>query len=140
MLHQFTLPVDAPLHVLSVIDPVFPGQIPAWLKQKPMDPEVQKWADAWSREHEAEKQRKRETLTQSCSKFSGGLQHVNCEVREGHPADEVLKFINEQSIDLVALGARRLGAISRLLLGSTSEAVLTHAPCSVLIVRHKEKP
>ena len=37
--------------------------------------------------------------------------------------------------DLVVLGARGLGGIRRLLLGSVSEAVLTHATCSVLIVR-----
>jgi len=31
--------------------------------------------------------------------------------------------------------ARGLGALERLLLGSTSQKILNHAPCSVLVVR-----
>jgi nucleotide-binding universal stress UspA family protein len=58
----------------------------------------------------------------------------------GHAADQILKAIESHQINLVVVGARRQGAIRRLLLGSTSEMVLTHAPCSVLIVRGHEQP
>jgi nucleotide-binding universal stress UspA family protein len=37
--------------------------------------------------------------------------------------------------DLVVVGSRGLGAVRRLLLGSVSEKVLQHAPCSVMIVK-----
>lgn len=41
---------------------------------------------------------------------------------------------------LLVVGARDLGTLGRLLLGITSDHLLTHAPCSVSIVRHHEVP
>ena len=38
-------------------------------------------------------------------------------------------------MDLVVLGAQGHSALSRMLLGSVSDFVATHAPCSVLVVR-----
>jgi nucleotide-binding universal stress UspA family protein len=56
-------------------------------------------------------------------------------VEEGRPAEQIVTTASELEIDLLVLGSRRLGTVKRLLLGSTSEQVLTSAPCSVLIVR-----
>jgi nucleotide-binding universal stress UspA family protein len=42
--------------------------------------------------------------------------------------------LNEQ-VDLIVIGTRGLGGIKKLLLGSVSSAVLSHAHCDVLIVR-----
>jgi nucleotide-binding universal stress UspA family protein len=61
-------------------------------------------------------------------------------VVEGRPAAEVLAAAEEPGVDLVVLGARGLGTIGRLLLGSVSERVLQHAPCPVLIVKGKRLP
>ena len=38
------------------------------------------------------------------------------------------------------LGAHRQTAFGRFMLGSTSESILAHSPCSVLIVREHERP
>ncbi len=57
------------------------------------------------------------------------------EVRLGAPAEEVLQAAEEAGSDLIVLGHRGASAISRLLLGSTAERVVRHAPCSVLVVR-----
>jgi nucleotide-binding universal stress UspA family protein len=51
----------------------------------------------------------------------------------GDPAAELLRIANESAADLIVLGARGLGAVQRLLLGSVSEAVLRDAQCAVLI-------
>jgi nucleotide-binding universal stress UspA family protein len=53
----------------------------------------------------------------------------------GSPGREILAAANEPGVDLVVVGARGLGPMKRLVLGSVSERVLQHAPCSVLIVK-----
>ena len=41
----------------------------------------------------------------------------------------------EEKADLIVLGSRGLSGIKAFLLGSVSDRVAHHAPCSVLIVR-----
>jgi nucleotide-binding universal stress UspA family protein len=60
---------------------------------------------------------------------------VNVVVREGEPARSILAEAQARSADAVALGWRGHGPISRLLMGSTSRAVLSKAPVPVLIAR-----
>jgi nucleotide-binding universal stress UspA family protein len=44
-------------------------------------------------------------------------------------------YANAQEVDLIVLGTRGLGGFNRLLLGSVSSGVVTHASCSVMVVR-----
>jgi nucleotide-binding universal stress UspA family protein len=53
----------------------------------------------------------------------------------GHPAREVVAAAASFDADLVVVGARGLGGMKRLLLGSVSERVLHDARCPVLIVK-----
>ena len=57
----------------------------------------------------------------------------------GHAAEQILEAIDTNDIDLAVVGARRLGPIHRLFLGSTSTHIVNHAPCSVLIVRDQKR-
>ena len=54
---------------------------------------------------------------------------------EGDPAETILKVAKTRDIDLIVMGARGMGRLHGLLLGSTSQKVLSLAPCPVLIVR-----
>jgi nucleotide-binding universal stress UspA family protein len=53
----------------------------------------------------------------------------------GHPAQEIIALASGSGVSLVVVGARGHGAVKRLVLGSVSERVLHHAPCSVLVVK-----
>ena len=53
----------------------------------------------------------------------------------GDPAEEIVRLARSGFVDMIVLGARGLGVVKRLLLGSVSDAVLRAAPCSVLIVK-----
>jgi nucleotide-binding universal stress UspA family protein len=57
---------------------------------------------------------------------------VTQELPVGSPA-EILERVSSE-VELIVLGARGVGAMKRLLLGSISERVLRHAACPVLIV------
>lgn len=50
----------------------------------------------------------------------------------------ILGTIDNEKPDLVVVGTRGQGRIRRLVLGSTSSAVVHHATCSVLVARHPE--
>lgn len=56
-------------------------------------------------------------------------------VREGHPYREVLAYAEEQSIDLICMGASGMGFGMRALFGSNADRVLRQSPCPVLITR-----
>lgn len=60
---------------------------------------------------------------------------VETQLLDGHAANEILKLAEAQKPDLIVVGARGLGALSRVVLGSVSERIVKHAPCSVLVVR-----
>ena len=53
----------------------------------------------------------------------------------GHEAEEILKAAKRTRADLVVMGSRGLTGLRRFLLGSVSNEVTRHAPCSVLVVR-----
>jgi nucleotide-binding universal stress UspA family protein len=53
----------------------------------------------------------------------------------GDIAEEIVKYARKERCDLIVMGSRGLSPTERFLLGSVSEKVLRHAPCSVLVVR-----
>ena len=61
-------------------------------------------------------------------------------VRIGEPATELLSQIGEVAAEFVVAGARGHTVVHGLLLGSVSEALVTEAPCPVLIVRQATTP
>ena len=56
-------------------------------------------------------------------------------VLEGSPKDVIVEEASTWKADLIVMGAHGLGAVKTFFLGSVSQAVALHAPCSVLIVR-----
>lgn len=56
----------------------------------------------------------------------------------GLPADVIVRDAGTNQSELIVVGARGLGPLKRVLLGSVSESVLAHAGCPVLIVRQPE--
>ncbi len=58
-------------------------------------------------------------------------------LREGDPADEIVRAAREGGFNLIVVGHRGLSPVKAFLLGSVSNRVVAHAPCSVLVVRHE---
>lgn len=54
-------------------------------------------------------------------------------IREGHPADEIVRAADEIEADLVVVGSRGLTGSMMFLLGSVSQKVVKYARCSVLL-------
>jgi nucleotide-binding universal stress UspA family protein len=56
-------------------------------------------------------------------------------VRLGQPLPELIDAVADSGAQLLVVGARGVGAVERMLLGSVAEGALDHAPVSVLIAR-----
>ena len=62
---------------------------------------------------------------------------INCEsvILIGDIGSEIIRYAKKYNVDLVVMGARGLGKIKGLLLGSISNKVVIGSPCPVLIVK-----
>jgi nucleotide-binding universal stress UspA family protein len=56
-------------------------------------------------------------------------------VRDGTPGSEIIEEARTWRADLIILGSRQRGPVSRFLLGSVASYVLNHSPCSIEVVR-----
>lgn len=56
-------------------------------------------------------------------------------VRMGNPFVEIVKYAEENGIDLIVVGTHGRGALMHLLLGSVAEKIVRKAKCPVLSVR-----
>jgi nucleotide-binding universal stress UspA family protein len=56
-------------------------------------------------------------------------------ITDGHEAEEIVGFSVEKNFDLIVIGARGLGSIKEVFLGSVSNGVLHKSKIPVLIVK-----
>jgi nucleotide-binding universal stress UspA family protein len=60
---------------------------------------------------------------------------IHTEMIEGSAAEAIINVATTRKNDVIVIGSRGLGRLAGLVLGSTSQKVVSHAPCPVLIVR-----
>jgi universal stress protein A len=60
-------------------------------------------------------------------------------VLDGHVSSEILRFLEENDVDLVIMGSYGLSGAGLVLFGSVSKRVAHKAPCSVMIVRSRRE-
>lgn len=136
---RITWPATAAGTVIAVTESMLAGPMPAWVQARVRDPDVAAMAEAWQREHEDEVTAVGGSLAAFQKTLPSMFRRSEPIVSQGNPGEQILERVKADGVDLVMLGRTPTDALSRWLLGSTSEAVLTHAPCSVLIVP-VEKP
>ncbi len=64
---------------------------------------------------------------------------ISTEALAGSPDQQIVERAKEWKADLIVVGSHGRGFWGRLL-GSVSDGVVHHAPCSVLVVRKSETP
>lgn len=125
---QRPFPKGSEVRVLAVFElPTFPIAVP-WAGVD-FDDEVQKQAQAQARKAVKTAARKLRAGKE------GAKLKVETKVAAGSPKQAILDEAEAFNADLIVLGSHGGGRIERFLLGSVSLAVVTHAKCSVEIVR-----
>ena len=64
---------------------------------------------------------------------------VETVAREGYAPDVIVEEARARGADLIAMGTHGRTGLAHLLLGSTAERVVQHAPCPVMTVRQEEE-
>lgn len=98
----------------------------------PLSPGLGRWVDPGDPDERAWVRRMAESAGATLSQ--SGL-NVSTWVLDGDPKQVLVREAEAWQADCIFVGARGLGALERLLLGSVSTAVTTRAPCSVEVVR-----
>lgn len=65
---------------------------------------------------------------------------VSSEVVTGDPRLELVEVARREAADLLVVGSHGRTGLARLLLGSVAAHVVTHAPCTVIVVKSGERP
>lgn len=107
------------LRVVVAYDP-----IPSYLGE----PNLQHAIDARLKEAE-------EILQKAVGSLGTVSAEVHTELIEGNAAESIIEVARTRKSDVIVMGSRGLGRLTGMVLGSTSQKVVAHAPCPVLIVR-----
>ena len=110
----------ASIVLLHVVDVMYPG---AFLDT------------AWKRSFKTKVHRQaREKLDAFAKGASNRFVPIRSVVRHGVPDYEILRLAENLDADMIVLGRRRRGSLSRLVFGSVTHDVIDAAPCPVLVV------
>lgn len=83
-----------------------------------------------------------ETLTdeakktmEKIKKSTRGIKSLKTIIRQGNPAEEILKAAEEMKSDVIVTGSHGRRGAQKFLMGSVSSKIVDHAGCSVLVVK-----
>jgi nucleotide-binding universal stress UspA family protein len=120
-------PHGSTVRLLSAVEPVVPPAAELWYDAAGS---LERLRQEITKHHEELTARVAERLQPT------GLT-VETVVRAGDPRSVIVDEAKEWSADLIVVGSHGRTGIARLLLGSVAHSVVSHAPCSVEVVRKK---
>jgi nucleotide-binding universal stress UspA family protein len=129
MLKSFALSDGDEIKIVSVVDMAVPMAIDIYGGYLPDSSELEKTA----RENASKLLEQAETKIKSY--FADKNLMISSEVLFGSPESRIVETAEAIHPDVIVLGSHGYSRWERLLLGSVSDSVVHHAPCSVLIVR-----
>jgi nucleotide-binding universal stress UspA family protein len=129
MLGKLALQAGDVVKIISVIDMAMPLAIDMYAGYLPNTAELEKIA----RENA-------ETTLEETSKLARRIINdeavlIESETLVGSPESRIVECAEEFGAELIIVGSHGYNRWERLLLGSVSDSVIHHAPCSVLVVR-----
>jgi nucleotide-binding universal stress UspA family protein len=121
-------PPGSIVRVLSAVEDVVP-------------PAAELWYDASGSLEEANRQLTKQAqalIDQVAETMRANGLTVETLVQHGDPRSVIIDEAREWDADLIVVGSHGYTGIKRWLLGSVAQSVVSHAPCSVEVVRPKQ--
>jgi len=125
-------PVDSEVKIISVVE-------------TPLMPTVETWVppDNYIEALEAAgEDQARAIIVKAAARVresQGDQLRVSTEIIRGHPKHAIIDEAESWGADLILMGSHGYRGLTRLWLGSVSQAVASHAKCSVGIVRERPR-
>lgn len=129
MLAKFDLGDGDEIRIVSVIDMAVPMAVDIYGGYLPDTTEFEKTA------RENAGKILEESSSSLRSHFKERTLNVTTDVLFGSPESRIVEAADEFKPNLVVVGSHGYSTWERLLLGSVSDSVIHHVPCSVLVVR-----
>lgn len=129
---KFTLGQGDEVKIISVVDMALPMAIDIYGGYLPDTAELEKTA----RENAAKIVAEAAEKVRDFGDAAGA--GVSTDVLFGSPDSRIVETAEEWKADLIVVGSHGYSRWERLLLGSVSDSVVHHAPCSVLVVRTEQ--
>jgi nucleotide-binding universal stress UspA family protein len=89
---------------------------------------------------EAQHLRVQETVAHAEQALRASGQSTVGRVYDGDPREAIVQAAERERADLLVLGSHGRSGLAKMMLGSVSSYVVTHAPCSVLVVKGPRTP
>lgn len=84
---------------------------------------------------EEQKKAHQELVSQAEKDLRGAGLATEARVLIGDPREAIVDVATEERADLVVVGSHGRSGLTKLLMGSVASHVVTHAPCSVLVIK-----
>lgn len=91
--------------------------------------------EAWPRTFDEARRRAGELLTELHTTRLAGYPKTELVVEIGSPAEMLLRLATERKVDLLVTATHGRSELAELIMGSTAEKLIRHAPCPVFVVR-----
>jgi nucleotide-binding universal stress UspA family protein len=128
MMKSFHLGEGDELKVITVVDMAVPLAIDIYGGYLPDTTDLEKTAKEYA-------SKILEETASTLGAHFGEQVSVTTDVLFGSPDSRIVETAEEMNADIIVVGSHGYSRWERLLLGSTSDSVVHHAPCSVLVVR-----
>jgi nucleotide-binding universal stress UspA family protein len=123
-------PARAEVRIISVVEPPLLPTIETWV---PPD----NYLEALEKAGEDQARLIVANAADLILKEQGDKLRLTGEIVRGHPKHAILEDAESWEADLIVVGSHGYRGLTKFWLGSVSQAVASHAKCSVLIVRNR---
>ena len=124
-------PPGSEVRIISVVEPPLLPTVETWV---PPDDYI----ESLERAGQDQANSVIKTAVDRIQKTQGDRLRVSTEIVRGHPKHAIIDAAEAWDADLIVVGSHGYRGLTKLWLGSVSQAVASHAKCSVEIVRSRD--
>jgi len=125
-------PAGSEVRIISVVEPPLLPTVETWVPPDDYIESLEKAA-------EAQAQAVIEKASREIRKEQPDSLKISTEIVRGHPKHAITDEAEAWNADLIVVGSHGYRGLTKLWLGSVSQAVASHAKCSVEIVRSRDR-